>query len=327
MQNDITIEELSGELASCRIDIRFFSDECVKMKYWIGAVLRNRFLYAADSVLDEHGVSLRQTIDTLPLPKSHFLYEQFRGGFPKGFLFDCSNLPYEAPGFTLEANRIYTFSLILIGNNIAYKPMFITAIRRMMKEGFGQPMVPMNLIDITEQEICHLQTMPDDKHTLDLEILFKTPISLLPPPKESSNGYQNKLNNFPSFYQFMRSLVYRIVSLDLLYTDQHRIDSREQMEEWIERYIRPSVRAMLLQADLRYEKRWSTPKTESENIYLMGGYTGSLAFGNVPAQFLPLLVFASSLGIGADINYGLGWFQVQPYNATNRKLPSMRNRY
>ena len=321
MHDNISMEKLLASLASCRIDIRFFTPQSIQMKFWIGAVLRNRFLYAADTVSDKHGVSLRQIIDTLPLAKSHFLYEQLRGGFPKGFLFDCSSLPYEAPGFTLEANQVYTFSLILIGNFMAYKPLFITAIQHMIEKGFGYPMVPMTLIDITDQDICRLQKTNFEKETIDLELWFKTPVNLLPSPKESNNGYQNKLNNFPSFYQFMRTLTYRAITLNLLYTDDPPTDSYEQMNNWIEQYISPSVRAILLQADLHYEKRWSTPKINSNNVYSMGGYTGKLIFGNVPAHYLERLRLASSWGIGAGIKYGLGWYQVMPYYPTKPKRP------
>ena len=91
--NDVIIENLLRGLTVCRLTVRFFTEERVSMKFWIGSVLRNRFLYAADHIFDEQGISLRQHIDTLSITEDHFLYRQLRGGFRKGFLFDCSTLP------------------------------------------------------------------------------------------------------------------------------------------------------------------------------------------------------------------------------------------
>ena len=73
------MENLLQNLSVSRLTVRFFAQERVSMKFWIGAVLRNRFLYAADQVLDEQGLSLRRHIDTLPLPQDHFLYKQLQG--------------------------------------------------------------------------------------------------------------------------------------------------------------------------------------------------------------------------------------------------------
>ena len=53
------------------------------MKHWIGAVLRNNFLYVAESIKDVQGISLRQIIETLPLPEDHFLYRQLKKGGAK----------------------------------------------------------------------------------------------------------------------------------------------------------------------------------------------------------------------------------------------------
>lgn len=317
-ENNTEMDRCLCRLATQRIHIRFFAGECVRMQHWIGAVLRNRFLYAAEEVKDEQGISLRQLIDTLPLPEGHFLYGQLQGGFPKGFLFDCSQLPCRTPGFALEANRVYTFSLILTGKWIDSKALFMMAIKRMMEGGFGHPVVPMTLVDMREEEVCH--ATPSTGHeSIDLELQFNTPVCLIHQPKGSGNGFQNKLNNFPSFYQLVRSLAYRVVTLSMLYNNGEGPDSREQMEEWIEQYTEAAVQAVLLRAELHYEKCRSTPRKGKDSIYSMEGYTGRLAFGNVPARFLPLLALGTTLGAGAHINYGLGQFRVRPYLATGRK--------
>ena len=143
-----------------------------------------------------------------PYRKDHFLYRQLKGGFPKGFFFDCSDLPAEARGFTLDANRIYTFSMVLIGNQSKYKPLYVEALRQMITRGFGHPVVSMTLIDITE---ISSRSEPDpvaESATVNVQLHFKTPVCLMHPSKKSVEGYQGKLNNFPSFYQF-----YAVVNL------------------------------------------------------------------------------------------------------------------
>ena len=83
------------------------------------------------------------------------------------------------------------------------------------------------------------------------------------------------------------------------------------MESLIGQYIQPSIQVLLLRADLRLEKRYNTPKKGENTVYTMNGYTGRLVFGQVPAHYLPLLLLAETLGVGANINYGLGCFQIR----------------
>lgn len=314
------MENILHRLSFSRLTLRFVAQERVSMKFWIGSVLRNRFLYAAEQVYDEYGVSLRRHIDTLPLPQEHFLYKQLQGGFPKGYLFDCSALPYDAPGFTLEENQEYTLSLVLIGNMVVHKHLFIEALQVMLQTGFGHPIVSLTPIEITEsQPQCYLASgryISDAETTLELSL--KTPVCLFSTSKKDGNGFQSKMNGFPSFYQFMRSLTYRLVTLSILYTDNPIPLDKEQMDSLINQYIQPAVQALLLQADLNWEKRNSTPKKGANTIYTMGGYTGRLLFRGVSVHYLPLLKFAEALGVGADINYGLGSFRVR-YDKRDRQ--------
>lgn len=309
----ITIETILEHLPYRRMDIRFFAERPVHMRHWIGAVLRNNFLRAAEEVHDAQGISLRQRLDTLPLPEQHFLYGQLCGGFPKGFFFDCSDIPYEAPGFVLQANRVYTVSLVRVGRCAGADEEFVEAVRRMFARGFGHPVVPLSVIDIVEDTYTFASPDARDMNGW-LELTFKTPVCLMRSSREDSQGYQNKLNYFPSFYQLMRSLSYRLLTLGILYGDCDPWTDRRQMDDWVQDYIVPSVRAMLMQADLRYEKRYGTPKGGEKSVYVMGGYVGKLAFGNVLFAYIPVLDFASGLGVGGDIQYGLGCFAVKYRN-------------
>lgn len=302
--------EILNNLSALRIDVRFFSDSPIQMKYWIGAVMRNRFLFAAESVSTAEGVSLRSVLDTLPLPESHFLYKHFGGGFPKGFFIDCSRLPGSGTGFKLAAARVYSFSVVLIGSVIAYRELFEEAIRKFLDLGFGEPPVPLTLVDVNHTELS-LGADSDICRPLSLELNFKTPVCLVPKSSASSNGFQGKMNGFPSVYQLARSAAYRLATLAMLYDDPSYFFDKYAMADRIETFVVPAAEAVLISADIRYAKCYSTPKKGHNTVYLMGGYVGSLRFDNVPAALLPLLSAGSVLGVGSDINYGLGCYDLR----------------
>lgn len=310
------MEHLLGNLKYSIIEFKFYAEHSIKMQYWIGAVVRNRFLYAAESVHDERGRSLREIIDTLPLEEQHFMYRQLCGGFPKGFLFDCSGLPYSKGGFIIEANNVYTLNLCIIGFMSAYSAMFIEAVRRMADEGFGHPMVPLKLCDITEKGPYGLDTVQIAEPYKRIELEFLTPVLLMRASELNGNGYQGKMNNFPSFYQFMRSMAYRMISLNILYAGDNTFSSRDETDSFIDRYISDATHPMLVNAGIHYAKRHSTPKKGADHVYVMEGYVGSMAFKDVPSKYIPVLMFASAFGIGNDINFGMGTYRIK-FNTKN----------
>ena len=181
----------------------------------------------------------------------------------------------------------------------------------MFARGFGHPVVPLSVIDIVERTYTFDSGQDVGGRGGVLELTFKTPVCLMRSSREDSQGYQNKLNYFPSFYQLMRSLSYRLLTLGILYGDCDPWTDRRQMDDWVQDYIAPSVRALLMQADLRYEKRYGTPKGGEKSVYVMGGYVGKLTFAHVPTAYIPVLDFASGLGVGGDIQYGLGRFDIR----------------
>ncbi|NPD92734.1 CRISPR system precrRNA processing endoribonuclease RAMP protein Cas6 [Xylanibacter muris] len=309
------IFELVKGLYYHRFEVCFKPADDISVSSWSGAVLRNRFLYSAENVFVEPGISLRQWLDTLPLPGSHSLYKHLAGGFPKGFLFDCSTLPFKG-GFTVKKNKTYSFGMILIGKCAEKAPLFAEALKIMFSEGWGTPPVPSCLTGITEcmggrtLPLFNLET--DNRNDVILALEFKTPVNLINRPSQRNHeGYQGKLNCFPSFYQFVRSIMYRLVTLNILYTDNVKDMNPKEIKERIETFIRTASDAMLLSADIRYEKRHSTPRMDARNVYVMCGYCGTMVYGNVDSRFVPLVSFASELGVGNDINFGLGTFGVE----------------
>lgn len=301
---------LLEDLQAYKIDIRFFAEQNVQMRYWIGAVLRNRFLYAAAHVFDEQGTSLLNILNTFALPEHHFLYKQLCGGFPKGFLFDSCSLPGHGSGFLLESDKVYSFSLIIIGNQIKYKFLFVHALKLMLEEGFGTPIVPLTIIDIKE-EVIQMQQASLSVENVTCKLHFKTPVSLVQASGcKMGGGFQNKLNNFPSFYQFMRSLIYRLATLEILYSNQNFFGSKDEMDAFVDNFIIQSAEASLLSAEIKLKTCYSSPKIGQNNVYTMRGFTGTLCFSNVSSYFIPFILLGVDLGVGSNINYGLGHYDV-----------------
>lgn len=327
-----TLDLFSG-LYCHRLEIRFSPMDDISMNCWIGAVFRNGFLYASSKVCDfDDNVYLFDKIESIPLPEEHPYYMQLKGGFPKGFFFDCSNFEDDRKGFSLKKDRIYSVDLCLIGKSADYYKLFIQAIGQFLLEGFGKPRVPLCLIDVVEKSIdedenllfteegevdsalkypikfSQLLTLnEDDSKSSVVELDFKTPVALVSPKTRGRNsGYQDKLNSFPSFYQFMRSALYRAYILTMLYVDNTVGTDREQSECAIEEYLQKASEAFLIYANIRYAKLYSTPKKARDNIYVFGGYVGKLTFADVSDMYIPIVRMISYLGIGNDINYGLG---------------------
>lgn len=321
-----------------KLTIRFYLEDDIRMDAWPGAVFRNNFLYAAESILDDHGKSLRQKMDCIPLQGNHPYYKQLSGGFPKGVVFDCSALPDTGGKLLLEKNHIYTIYLIIIGTYIDYYFQLIDALFNMFARGFGYPMTASTVLDISEatydsqcailysegcnylNKVSHPIRLSDYYERLDssdkkatLSFHFLTPVSLTHSHSKVNGeiSYQDKLNAFPSFYQFMRSVIYRLMTLNMLYGNEQTVVDKQTAEAEISAFLEAATDAFLVKANIYLKRLSGTPKKGQASVYIMSGYKGMLTWGNVDPTFIPLLRFASYLGVGNDINYGLGTFTCQ----------------
>lgn len=321
-----------------RLEIRFYAEDDIFMKHWFGAVLRNGFLSMSAEVSDSNSVSLWKYIQTISIPAEHPYYNQLRGGFPKGFFFDCSSIEGDGKGFSLKKNQIQHISLYLIGNFSCHYLLCIESLCDLFKRGIGHPIVPLHILDVTEigpnkeknllysdatpikSKLCYPiqldnQMQIPTSQSLSVELFFDTPICLYHPKiKKIGLGYQDKLNGFPSFYQLIRSAVYRMVTLTMLYTNHEMEVDKCELETEIEKYIYSASEAILTKAILTYCKLYSTPKMEEGSVYVLNGYMGQLNFANVNVEYLSVMQFASHLNVGNDINYGLGTFSIRVAN-------------
>ncbi len=315
------------------LTIRFYPEKDIRENAWIGSVFRNGFLYAAKEVENLQGLSLYDILSQFPLPETHPYYKQLCGGFPKGFVWDLSEIPHSYKDFTLERGRIYTATLRLIGHLSKYTMPCCMAIERFCKRGFGHPFVPLHLMDIHETNDvknlllyndslgyltdmpelpCHMETLANKNTLTTVKLHTLSPVCLIKfRNTETDNGYQEKLNGFPSLYQWIRTSAYRLYYLNMLYVKDFPPIELSILNASIEKYLHMTYNANLLRADLCYCKLYSTPKKEKKGqVYSMDGYEGSMIFNNVSTDYLPLLRFMSRLGVGNDINYGLGFYKV-----------------
>lgn len=315
------------------LTFRFYPEEDIRIGSWAGAVFRNGFLHAARDVEGPQGETLYDILSQLFLPASHPYYKQLCGGFPKGFIWDLTGLPHDRNDFALERGHIYTATLRLIGHIAEYALPCCMAVERFFELGIGHPRAPLHLMDVRESggtkerliyndsagflsdrlELpCRIGRETTDRGKQTVELRTLTPVCLLKLRRTATDiGYQEKLNGFPSFYQWTRTAAYRLYYLSLLYGHDAPSMELSELDTRIEEYLRKTYEACLLRADLRYRKLYSTPKKEKNGqVYGMDGYEGTLTFKDVSPVYLPLLRFMSRLGVGNDINYGLGLYEV-----------------
>ncbi|MCC8143960.1 MAG: hypothetical protein LIO97_08775 [Tannerellaceae bacterium] len=67
------------------LDVTVEATGDIQLNGWLGAVLRNCFLYAAEMIKVEGTTSFRQATEQLLLSATHPLYNQVKTGFPRGY--------------------------------------------------------------------------------------------------------------------------------------------------------------------------------------------------------------------------------------------------
>lgn len=326
---------LSSSLECYRVTVRFYPTDDVCLDAWIGAVFRNRFLYFAESVCDENGTSLRSHLDNLPLSPDHAYYNQMKGGFPKGVFFDFRDMPGKCRKGSLYKNTIYSFQMVFIGKSVAFFPMTVHAWENMFSEGIGHPLIPLSLIDITEQNPngenrllysgnSNFLNMPENAIRIsnyetdideyaDIKLTFHTPTSLYQVKEkvQPELSYQHKMNGFPSFYQLVRSVTYRWASLSMLYGDDLSDVDTKVLEKELDAFVETASLAFLQEATLRQRKIYGTPKKEAKQVYVMEGYEGQMIFQRVSCKYLPLLYWGMYAAVGNNVQYGMGNYSIE----------------
>ena len=297
-------------LRVARIHVTFTARADTQFDGWIGATLRNNLLYASRQVVCQlagGSGSLYDKLMQLPIPRSHPVYEQLKGGFPKGYTVRFDAPPDYSPQLTLKAGETLSFSVSLIGQMISSISDFETALYRMADRGIGIGRKPFDCSLYVEPSVG---IFPDNAiEGRYLRIQFITPVSL--PFKrnvvEDALSYQDKMNGFPSLYQIVKTACYRISTLALLYGEDSGIDE----DGGIYSLLDVAKEAILEQSYLRRVLLRGAPKKEVSSRAFFEGYVGTLTFREVSPSLFRLLVAASQVGIGSETSYGLGSFEVK----------------
>lgn len=320
-----------------RLDFRLSPVAALQPDAWLGAVLRNSLLYAAATVPVDGTRSLFSVLETYPGEPdfTHPFYKEWAGGFPKGFSLGCP--PFFPNGFSyplIRKNEIFTCSLCLIGHMAQYASHVVEAMRGVCERGIGKPVVPLQLVDVSEWHPVRgsrlialgngpVETLESPVRPCDcfrawpeqqgrIELSLETPLCLVRKRQKADPAvsYQDKQNGFPSFYQFVRSLAYRLMKLHILYAGNGIYpDARETVRQ-IDEWIGGATAFGLETATLRSVTLTGPPRKENRARMVFTGYTGAMAYAGNFRKFLPLLVFAESLGVGNDTVYGLGKYRV-----------------
>lgn len=327
------VEFVAG-LTYCRLEIRIAARQDTFFDAWPGAIIRNNFFYAAENVSVKKGISLAEIINTFTLTEEHPYYKNMIGGFPKGVVLLLGReLQLYENRKKIRQGEILSFSLLLVGNQINWYKSYIEAIRVMCDRGMGHPMQTFDLLDIYERHphqgihlIARGQSKKVEKLNLpvtfddfrfsggnrEIGIYLKTPTLLheAGATKPLNSGYQAKLNGFPSFYQFVRSVAFRCMKLAALYMCPEDIDGCCQADEQMPEYLNQAGGPWLQRANLELVTVRGTLKDNGEKPIIFHGYTGEMLYRGRMASYLQLLLFMQELGVGNDTVYGLGQYRI-----------------
>jgi hypothetical protein len=251
----------------------------------------------------------------------------------------------------IKQGELFCFSLYLIGSLSDYYYAFIQAIQWMCDQGLGHPIVPFVLVDVCENgattavETGHatslhllrmgttdmsdqlkfpisyadFQSIQAHKDETVIEIEYLTPTILFKPvnKKNKSISYQDKSNGFPSAYQFIRSVLYRMFKLTILYVPPNDFEAAKTLMDTMEEWIDFSTNLSLISADIQKVTLQNTPKKEKDNTMPLSGYVGMQRYEGYFNRFLPALRFMEALGVGNEVVYGLGRYKVETWRATS----------
>lgn len=331
-----------------RFEIRMIAAGDVVFDAWTGAVVRNNLLYAAEGVvLENQGMTLRERIDAFPLNETHPLYKDLKEGFPKGYvLADFSHSDLHSSSVSIKKNEIFSFSLILIGNFSEYKSYFFQAIRLMCERGLGKPQTPFLLLDISEQSLSGesqimavaqvdlseqlrypvrlVDFVPDDEpdEFSEITVRYITPVILFRLKKNKKNtqlSYQDKCNRFPSFYQLVRSALFRLQKLYAVYMRDEEYNPALFDSKLTDTYPEKAGHLLLQSTNMQYVALQNTQKKGKINDMPLAGYVGEQVYSGCFREYAALLRFMAEVGVGNETVYGMGRYEVEEEENSRKK--------
>ncbi len=333
-----TFEDINSRFFYHRLDVRIAATKDTHFDAWLGVIIRNNLLYAAEQVqVAEKDMTLFGLVNTFPLKTSHPLYHELEGGFPKGYSIALwSHNDVENPCRRIHQGDVISFSLMLVGDMATYYPYFVRAIDLMCQKGMGKPPHPFLLVDICETSssgqthllaagasvvgngLKHSITMADfslDQHipeTTKLRIRFETPVCLYiaGKKKDTEISFQDKCNRFPGFYQLVRSASYRLAKLYILYCAPDDETTSRQIYESLEALVLQATQPVLVACDIQWITLRSIHQKERKGMITLAGYVGEQVYEGKVNEYIPLLGIMQELGVGYEVVYGLGKYKL-----------------
>jgi hypothetical protein len=306
--------ELTSPFGFLELEITASAGADVYIDGWLGAAIRNNLLYAAENVCVAEDISLRQLIDTLALNESHPLYNNMKGGFPKGYAISLLSHIDNVCKRRLDKGEKIKFSVLLFGHYARHSFVFCEAIKKMCGRGLGNPLIPFALESIlikSEVSLSQFMNQKKDNAQKEITIQYVSPTNLFAQSVKHEPGvYTNRQHEFPGFYQLVRSSAYRIARLSTLYIYPQDAGYCDELEKHIEPFTQYAVSVLLSSAQLTRIEMQSSPKKDNPDRIQFAGYTGKLTFTGNFNYYLPLLLFAQNIGTGSNTTYGLGQFRI-----------------
>ncbi len=296
------------------LQINITPSEDVYIDGWIGAALRNNLLHAAENINVIGAVSLRKIINILTIKQTNPLYDEMKGGFPKGYGITLHSHIENIFSCQLKKDEVVRFSILLYGHFSDYTTPFKNAVKKMCERGIGKPLTPFRLIDISIKPVITLSDYMDQKCNENerfLSIKYLTPTNLYNRYYNNTPGvYIDRQHEFPGFYQLVRSAAYRIAKLTALYTFPDDEELYTETEKRMDEFTQYAVTVLLSSAQLKRIKVESTAKKGTADRIQFSGYTGEVCFEGNFNYYLPLLLFTENIGAGNNLTYGLGRYQI-----------------
>jgi hypothetical protein len=314
--------ELTNPLGFLELEITISAGADVYIDGWPGAAIRNNLLYAAEDTRVAEDLSLRQMIDRLALGESHPLYNNMKGGFPKGYAISLLSHTDNVYKCRLGKGEKIKFSLLLFGHYARYNFVFCEAVKKMCERGLGNPLIPFTLESIlikSEVSLSQFMNQKKDSAQKEITVQYITPTNLFSQSVKHEPGvYINRQHEFPGFCQLVRSSAYRIARLSTLYIYPQDAGYYDELEKHIEPFSQYAVSVLLSSAQLKRTEMQSTPKKDKPDRIQFAGYTGKLTFTGNFNYYLPLLLFAQHIGTGSNTTYGLGQFRIAEPETQNK---------
>lgn len=71
------------------------------------------------------------------------------------------------------------------------------------------------------------------------------------------------------------------------------------------------MKSNLIEAKIKKYSIISTRKKNTNFVYKMSGFIGSLTFSNIDTKYIPILRLGEIVGIGNKISYSLGMYKIK----------------